>query len=328
MNKRKNIFLILIFGLLLFPGYMLAAVDRLDKIVVVVNGEVITQSELDKKMAMFRKHAPISDVQGGVGESGAALLRKQALDSLIDTSLQLQMAKNNGIKVSESQVSDVISNFAKSNNLTIEQLKEVLPEREGVSFAEFRNQVREQLLIGRVQQQALSRQITIDDNEVRAVMNNPPQMQAAQAQYHVVDILFGATDATSPEQEETIKKVAAGLAVKLQKGASVEDVIKEGQKSLKESIRSEDLGWRKINELPTLFVKDIAKMRVNQVIGPLEAPNGIHLIKLLGVQNGEAKTVKITKEQAREIVYHRQLMKKLKPWLEELRSQAYIKISN
>ncbi|HBS51563.1 MAG TPA: hypothetical protein DEA62_01025 [Coxiellaceae bacterium] len=303
---------------LLSPSYVGAVSADLDKIVAVVNSDVITQSELDKKTVMIKKQ---------LSNAKTPVLRQQVLDSIINNLLQLQLAKRSGMQVSDVELDGIIANIAKSNGLTVSQLKQSVQEREGISINDFRNQIREQVLISRVQQQSLGRDIVVSDKEVATVLHNPPKVDNTQAQYHVVDILFETSDDTSKDKLEKITKVAKQAATKLQRGISVDKVVKESQGNFDaQIIQNNDLGWRKINELPTLFAKEITKMNINQVVGPLQAPNGVHLLKLLGMNSSSSQSTKITAEQAREIIYQRKLVEKIKPWLEGLRKAAYVKI--
>jgi len=323
--NTKNIFLTLILGILLFTHYVVKANPaRLDKIVAVVNSGVITQSEVDKRVIMMKRQL------GGDSSTSmpsASTLRQRALDDLIDISLQLQLAKRAGIQISDSELDEAVANIAKSHNLTLEKLKEVLPEQEGMSFVEFRRQFREQGLISRTQQRFLGSEVVISNKDIDAILRNPPKANSTPPQYHVIDILFEVADGAPKEQVDAIKNAARQMVVELQRGGDINDVVKEGQDNLKEQvIKSEDLGWRKVNELPELFAKDVAAMKVNQVVGPIQAPNGIHLLKLLAIQGSSLPSVKLTRDQAGEIAFRRKLNEKLDPWLKELRETAYIKI--
>ena len=306
---KRYIFGSLIFFIFLLSRYAVAAYSQqqLDKIAAVVNGDVITQSELDKRVALFSRQSPGSKVY---------MLRKQVLDSLIDSLLQMQLAQNIGIQVANIEIDHAISDIAKNNQLTVEQLQKSLQEHEGIDIKEYREQIREQLLIARVQQQSLGKDIVVNDKEVEKVLRNPPKTSAVSAQYHVADVLIVLPDNASSSQVNAASDVVSQVIVKLKQGISIEQT---------EQVQSIDLGVRKIDELPALFAKEVAKMQVGQVIGPIRAPNGLHLLKLLETQ-GQQQEVKFTKERAREFVFHQKLEEKLKVLLKELRAKAYIKI--
>ena len=322
---KKYFFSALLFWAFSFPSYAsITTTAHLDKIVAIVNGDVITQSELNKRMTM------LSHQMAGVNSTTPkpSALRKLALDSLIDTLLQVQLAGRGGIQISDTEIDNVISNIAKNNHLTVEQLKQTLQEHEGLNFKEYREQLRDQILIGRVQQQALGRDVAVSEQEIQKVLRNPPKINNnAPAQYHVADILIALPDNASPDQIKAATATAHKVSTKLKQETDIEKVIKEFD-TPKQQVQSTDLGVRKIDELPPLFAQEIAKMQVGQSTAPIKAPNGLHVLKLLEAQGAPPQNLKFTKERAQEFVFQQKLEKKLKPWLKELRDAAYVKIIN
>lgn len=326
MIKVKSIIGSFVFGIMWFLPCIIQAASTLlrgDKIVIVVNSDAIAQSKLDKKIAMLKRQ--LGDKSGSI-VSGS--LRQKAIDELIDTSLQIQLARRNGIKISDKELDGAVANIAKANHLTLAEFEEVLSKREGMNLKEFRNQLREQGLISRVQQSFLGGRITVTPKEIEDVLHSPPKIDSTPAQYHVVDVLFEVADGASRDQVELITNAARQALVELQHGGNLDEIIKEREEGLKGlNIRSDDLGWRRLDDLPPLFAKEVAVMKANQVVGPLRAPNGLHLLKLLATQGSSGSSAKFTKDMAGEIVYRRKLNEKLGPWLKELREAAYIKVS-
>ncbi len=294
--------------------------SNLDKIVAIVGGDVITQSELNKRMTM------ISRMSNEEGIKPSAL-RNQAMDSLINNLLQLQLGQRIGMQINETELNNVISNIAKNNHLTVEQLKKSLQEQEGLSFKEYREHLREQMLISRIQQQFLGKEVMINDKDVEKILRTPQKIgnPGVAAQYHATDILIAIPDDASPDQVKAATNVATQIALGLKKGVAIEKLVQKYNVTGQE-VTNTDLGWRKTDELPNLFVKEVVKMGVGQVAGPIKAPNGLHLLKLLEVQGGQPQPIKLTKEQAQEIAFHQKLEERLKPWLKELREETYVKI--
>lgn len=293
-----------------------------NKIVAIVGNSIITQSELTKRVSALQRglHA---------ATTSESALRAQALNDLIDISLQVQFAKRGNIDISDNELDIIIANIARDMKLTLSELKEKLLQHEGITFTEFRKQLRNQSLIARAQHMALGRSINVSDSEIKEILRTPPATSGkVTTQYHVLDILLKLADATAAEESKLLA-TAKRMVVKLRKQkGNIDDVIREAQeKSAGLTITKEELGWRKADELPELFVKKVVAMRVNQVSEPIQAPNGVHILKLLDVNAPQlSKSAKMTKEQAAEIVFHRKLNKKVGPWLKELRKHAYIKI--
>jgi peptidyl-prolyl cis-trans isomerase SurA len=317
MTKKIFFCLLILLGMV-FPVYAKAKAQGavaadLDKIVAIVNGDVITQRELDKKEAMISKQQPMTNDK--------VKFKAQVLDSMIYALLQLQLAQRNGIQVDGLALDNIISNIAKSNHITVDQLREAVQKHEGLSFKEYREQLREQVTITQVQQRFLGKEIVVNDQDIQKVLRNPPKTESAPAQYHVIDVLIETADNSSADQIEAANNIAKQVVMKLKQGVALAQIEQEYN-----LVHSNDLGWRKIDELPTLFVKEITKMRAGQIIGPLKAPNGLHLIRLLEVHGAQPQSAKLTKEQAQELAFRQKLEEKLKPWLKELREAAYVKV--
>jgi peptidyl-prolyl cis-trans isomerase SurA len=293
-----------------------------DKIIAVVNGDVITQSELNNKIAMFNRMAAQDKNMQNKN------IRQLALDSIIDSLLQLQAAQRIGLKVPDAELDDIVANVAKKNNLSVEQLKQALQEKEGINFKEYQRQIREQILINRAERAILGKDIAITDQEIAEILRNPPKMPANSmptASYHVADILFELPDGVSAEKLKKTIAIAKKFAAQLKPNKDINALIQEyNMKGY--DIKNVDLEWRKINELPNIFANVVVGMQRGQVSSPLIAPNGIHLLRLLEKQGDQVQQVKFSKDQAQEFLYQQKIQAKLKDWLKELRAKAYIKI--
>jgi len=323
MNKYFLFFtgVILLLGNLFLPNVAFATTEepnasRLDKIVAVVNSDVITQSELTQRMAiakaqLAKANEPISD---------ESKLRSKVLDSLIDRALELQLAKRNKIVISDEEFSRAIESIAKSNHMTLAKMKEAMA-KEGVSFDTFSKELREELLFNRLYQQAFGRQIVVSDKEIDEIMQHPTKLDPNLQEYHVVDILIPIPDKASHAQVQKLKDKAMQTLDKLHAGADLDTIIKADA-----SIKRDDLGWRRLTGLPTTFASEVIKIQVGSVAGPIEAPNGYHLLKLAAVRGGENNKIKFTREQAQELAFRKKIQERTVPWLKEVRAGAYIKI--
>ena len=317
--KIKDIFICFISCLL---GCCLAvtACGTMDKIVAMVDNTPITQSELNKKIAMLRSHGNNMDEHK---------LRQLVLDELINTTLLLNLAHRRGITIGEKQLDKVIMNVAKSNGLTIIQLQKEVEHREHISFEEFRRQLRTQALISEVQhQQALDQEIAVSELDIAAVLNSSNQSEGADTQYQLTDIIFTIPENISQTRLAAINNLAKDLAKKLQSGTEVTSSIDEIRKKLRPDetlVVDENMGWRRTADLPEIFVQEVVKLqKIGQVIGPIKAPNGLHLLRLKDFNSGT--TTRLTREQATNIAYAKKTAEKIAPLIKELRSKTYVKI--
>lgn len=255
--------------------------EPIDKIIAVVNDSIISENELNKQIDIVKKQLheskmPIPDQQA---------LQKQVLQHLIDVEAQMQLAKGANIELSSGDIDDAIKNIAERNNMTLTQLKSAI-EASGLTFKKYRENVRKEMTIARLQQQALGRDIVITDDQVEDFIKNNPQQ--TQKEYHVANILVPLPEAPTPEQVQTAKQKAKTLMEKIQQGENFNKIaVAESSDSF--ALRGGDLGWRKLAGLPSLFSKEVVKMKKDQITGPLRASNGFHIIKLIDQRSSAEK---------------------------------------
>lgn len=319
MNQIKGI-LVLIIGIVGLYLTSSVAIGDPDKIVAIVNNSVITRSELDRVIEMMHSQPGFRDTDG-------ADLKKLALDDLIGIKLQMEVAKRLEISLGEKEIDIIIANLAEVNKLTPEQFMKEVINKEKISIKDFRNQLREQATINEVHRRLLERGIRVEDKEVDKVLKAPYAVNFPSVQYRLIDIVFEVVDDISEERLLIVNKIAEELGRRLEKHQSVEDIVdtvKPLLKSNEKIIVNNDMGWRRLNDLPKEFVSGVAKLqKVGQVIGPIKASNGIHILKLNDV-NGILH--KLTPKQARNIVFVRKMDDEVKKFVKELRDKAYVKI--
>lgn len=280
---------------------------KLNKIAAIVNGDIITQYEVDKKMAINHQ------------------TKQQALDDLIDSILEIKLAQNNNIKISDIEINSIIANIAKNNNLSVAQLEEELRKTQGLTIKEYKEQLHDQIIVNKLEQQMFGKDIQISDKEIKQAMAEPIIIgQSSQEPlYHVIDILIETPDNTAQAQLVSAKNTATKIISKL-KHSNDEKTITS---NLKDPIQYNDLSLRKLKELPDLFINHIKNMQIGQVTGPIQAPNGLHVLKLVEALGTQQKTT-LTKDQARELVFRKKLKEHAQKLIKELRESAYIKITN
>ena len=178
----------------------------------------------------------------------------------------------------------------------------------------------DQILLKQLQQQALGRDIIVNEVEIAAMARDLQKQRNAFAQYHVMDVLAAIPDAATAGQRTKAKKLADTIISKLKSGMSVEQIESKYEKQ----IQVTDLQWRTVRNLPSLFAKVVVGMKQGQVSKIIQAPNGFHVLKLLEIREDERAS--LTKEQIKSMAYKKKIEKKIEPWIKELRSNAYIKI--
>ncbi|MEJ2554242.1 MAG: peptidylprolyl isomerase [Gammaproteobacteria bacterium] len=273
---------------------MAAPLEPVDKIVAVVNDDVITSTELANRLHSIKEQlknqsAPIPP---------DADLKRQVLDRMILASLQLQLADKNGIRVDDETLNRTIERIAQDNKLTLPQFRSVL-EREGYDFATFREDIRREITISRVQQRQVNDRITVTDQEIDNFLAAQRAHGNTGAEYHLAHILIAVPDAASAERIQAARRRAEDVLKRLRAGANFQETaiaMSDGQQAL----QGGDLGWRKAEELPTLFVEPVMHMKTGDISDLIRSPSGFHIIKLLDQRNDQRHIV--TQTHARHIL--------------------------
>lgn len=286
MTTVKTPLRLLLAGLFLVAASAQAELQPLDRVVAIVENDVILQSELDQRL---------TEVQQKAGQRGqlppANELRKQLLDHLILESIQLQMGERAGVRISDSQLNDAIANIAAKNGMAdLEQFKAAL-EAQGLSYEEMREQVRREMTIQRVQQGNLNSRVQVTEQEVENFLQSPEGVAMTAGQYHLAHLLYplatDASNADATQAEQTMTKLGAAIN---EGKTSFETVLKDKQFE-GATIEGGDLGWRKQEELPTAFAQVAPGLGKGQVSAPFRSGAGIHVLKILDRKGGGGQIV-------------------------------------
>ena len=267
--------------------------DPLDRIVAVVNDEVITALELDKEIVEIKKQMRQQQMPP------EAVLRKQLLERMILRRIQLQMAKRGSIRVDDVTLNSTIEKIAAQNRLSLSQFRDALT-REGLNYEDFRENMRDEITINRLQQQQVGNRIVITQQEIDTFISNQALRSGKDKEYHLGHILIAVPEAASAEQIAAARNKAEKIVADLRANADFYQTaasVSDGQQALEGG----DLGWRRAEALPTLFADWVVKQQVNSISDALRSPSGFHIIKLLDERSNVQKHV-VTQTHARHIL--------------------------
>lgn len=289
MLKRGLLLLLISISMTAFSAEML------DKVVAVVNDNVITVSELDAQAEVMQKQIQAK----GMNLPPDDVLRKQVLQHLIDVDLQLQLAKNNNIVVDEAELNDAISKIAASNNLTLTQFREAL-NSQGIGWKTYRDNIRKEILITRVQQKAIGQNLVISNQQVEDYLKTARNTKKNQATYHLQNIVVPLPEAPTTEQVKKARQKALDLLKKINGGDDFSELA-IAESSGEYALEGGDLGERHLAELPEVFANKVITMKIGEVAGPIRTGNGFQLVKLKAV-GGELQSHNVTKSHVRHIL--------------------------
>lgn len=267
----------LAFALFLGLAANAQTIQPLDGIAAVVDEDVILESELDRAVAnILTQYAdrpeqlPPRDV-----------LQRQVLERLILVRLQTARAEATGVRVSDEEVDATISSVAQQNDLTPDQLRQQLAA-DGMSYVDFRNSLRDELLIQRLRQRFAQSRIVVSDGEVDAALAT----QQGNAQYRLAHILVGLPAGATPEQIDVAQQKIAGVKALVDRGEMDFAAAAVRYSDSPNALEGGDLGWRSIDEIPTAFAGAIRGMQPGQIIGPVRGPSGFQLLQLVDTRDG------------------------------------------
>ena len=271
-----------------------AQVQPLDRIVAVVNDDVILQSELDRaeqnvrtQYANRQNQLPPEDVP-----------RKQVLERLILARLSVERAADTGVRVSDAEVDSAIANIAAQNKTTPDQMRAQL-EAQGQSFTDFRKTLRDELTIQRLRQRFAQTRISVSDAEVDAAI---AAQTAGGPQYHLANIMVALPDNATPEQIATGQKKIDGVKALIDKGEMDFSAAAVRYSDANNALEGGDLGWRSLDEIPSSFASAIRGLQVGQLLGPIRGPSGFQLLKLVETRDAaQAGPQMVTQYHARHI---------------------------
>lgn len=253
------------------------AVPReIDRVVAVINSDVVTASELRLRAESVRRQLRRQNIEIPPDD----VMEKQVLERLITDRAQTQAARESGIRIDEAQVDRALATIAAQNRLSLQQLRERL-EREGVSMTMFRTDIRDEIMIQRLREREVDAKVQISEADVDAWLAEQQTSGASEpVEYNLSHILLRIPEGASPEQigrqrfrgEEILKQLERGVDFG-RLAASFSDAP--------EAMQGGALGWRREDRLPKLFADAIAPLRPGQTTALLRSPNGFHVLKLL-----------------------------------------------
>ena len=258
-------------------------IELLDRVVAVVDSGVIMESQLNSRVEEILQRLKNDNAE----LPPLNLIEEQVLDRLIIEEIQLQIADRAGIKISDSELNQTLARVAAQNNLSLEEFRIKL-EGEGTSYRSFRDTIRKELIIQRVQRGKVGAKIDISEQEIENFINSEEGKTQLAEQYNVQHILLSVSKGSTEKEIEEIKINANSLISRLNDGESFEKLaasFSAGQNALEGGY----LGWRTEAELPSLFAEAVTGLKVGEIASPLRSGAGFHILKLIDKRGNTVK---------------------------------------
>ena len=275
LNSARRRALAALAALALGLGAAPAPAQTGDYIVAVVNQELVTAAEVQQRIARVRAEAAQTRSQ----LPAAAALRQQVLDVLIDERVLVTNARESGVRIDESELDRAVANVALQNQLTIAQLRERL-RKEGVDYAKFRSNVKDQMMVERVREREVAGRIKVSDAEIDALLEER-RSGGANAQFNIAQIMVQVPDnanaAVLAERRERAQAILKRVRGGEDFAAVAREVSQDGNRA-----QGGEIGMRPTDRLPDLFVKAARPLKSGEISPDvLRSAAGFHVLKLI-----------------------------------------------
>ncbi len=255
--------------------------DELDHIIAVVDEDVVMQSELDEQAARVRDALRQQQTE----MPPTTVLERQVLERLVLEKIQVQVAAQAGIKVSEKDLNKAVADIAKRNKLELAQFEKII-ESEGITFARFREQIGQQILMAKLRHEEVENRVKVSEQEVENFLRNQANENESELEYRLSHILITIPSGASDSELQAARGKADDALRRIDAGEDFGDIalrMSDGQQALEKG----DLGWRKGGEIPSLFADAVSAMKVGENSGIITSPSGYHIVKLADKRSGE-----------------------------------------
>jgi peptidyl-prolyl cis-trans isomerase SurA len=267
----------------------------LDRVVAVVNSEVVTRLDLDEQVKVALQQLK----RQGTPLPAPDVLERQLLERLVTVKVLAQSARETGLRVDDTQLQRSIERIAQENKLAPEAFRKML-EADGIDFNRFREELRNEILISRLKEREVDSKILITDAEIDNYLKNLQSQGGKDDEYSLSHILVLVPEQASPEQINA-KRIVAQKALDQIKGGADFRQVSAGISDAQGALDGGPLGWRPAARLPQIFVESVKTMKVGDVSAVLRSANGFHIIKLMDKRGNESPVI-ISQTHARHIL--------------------------
>jgi peptidyl-prolyl cis-trans isomerase SurA len=266
----------------------------LDRIVAVVNEEVITQQELNARVDFaFRQLR-----QQGTQPPSREVIERQLIERLITDRVQMQHARDIGMRVDDAELDRALVRIAEENKLSTMQMRAAL-DKDGVPYEKFREDIRSEITLSRLREREVAQKIVITESEIDNFIQSQ-QTQGRNDEYNISHILVTVPENATPEQLQT-RRVRAEQALAQLKGGTDFRQIAAAFSDAPEALQGGLIGWRESNRLPSLFLDALRPLKPGELSELLRSPNGFHILKLNERRGGQA-AIMVQQTRARHIL--------------------------
>ncbi len=289
----KNRFIIAVWFLTLLFGLGVQA-QVLDRIVAIVEDDVILERELNTEVAAITAKLKSNKVM----IPPDYVLRKQVLERMVIDKLQRQMATRSGIQVSDEMLRGAVTEIASRNGMSVDAFHAELT-KQGMDYKAFEDNLRNEIAINQLRNHEIGSRIKVTDAEAAHYMETQSKAGQSNSQYHIGHILIAVSEGAASGAIQKAKEKADQVVAELRSGKDFKQMAISVSND-DNALKGGDLGWRTINQIPTLFTDSVTGMGLGDISDPIRSPSGFHIIKILEME-GVGQHI-VTKTKVRHIL--------------------------
>jgi peptidyl-prolyl cis-trans isomerase SurA len=274
------------------PSRSIADIDR---IVAVVNDEVITRLELDRDARMASEQLR----RQGTPLPARDVLEKQLLERMITKRALLQYTRQTGLRVSDADLDRAIDKIAEQNKLAPAALRDTV-EHDGISYNQFREDVRTEMLIQRLRDREVDSRVVVSDAEIQSFLRGQESQTEKVDEYNLSHVLVAVPEQATPEQVKTRRTRAETALAQIRQGTDFRQIAATFSDA-PDAFEGGAMGWRPAARLPGIFLEAVKNLKVGQASDILRSPAGFHIIVLID-KRGSDTPVMVTQTHARHIL--------------------------
>ena len=265
-----------------------------DRIVAVVNDEVVTLFELRSRLATVERQLR----QQGTQLPPREILEKHVLERMIVERVQYQLARESGLRVDDPQLDQALARIAQTNRMSLAEFRAAL-EKDGIAWGKFREEIRGEIVVARLREREVDNRITVSDGEIENFLAGA--QRGGNEEFLLAHILLRVPEQARPEQLARISARAEELRSQLGRGADFAQLA-ASHSDAPDGLSGGSMGWRPLDRLPALFAEALVQLKAGEVSRVLRSPAGFHLLKLVDRRGGAIAVSPVQQTRARHIL--------------------------
>ncbi len=273
-----------------------ARIVPLDRIVAVVNAEVITRSELDDRIRLILQQLRQQNIEPPTAE----IMERQVLERMIADRAQLQFAKDSGLRIDEAQLDRAMERIATSNGLSVAEFRRTV-ERDGVTFERLREDVRTEMTVQRLREREVESRIQVSESDIENHLADESGAPDAMTEFNLSHVLVRIPEGASADQLDRLQQRVRAARDELRKGGDFTKVA-IAFSDAPDGLEGGSMGWRSRDRLPELFVEAIERMKPGDITEVIRSPAGFHIVKLNDRRGVKPDARPIEQTRARHIL--------------------------